>query len=183
VHINNPARGGAATTSPATTSPAPASAATGTAAPRINSPANASSPAPELSPRINNPAPQTGANASAWSRVTGSWVFPQTGGLYHGPQADTAALEVKEEGGQVSGILDARFWPFGEITAVTTLHLDFSGTPGTGRVLSFPLVTKEGAKGNIELIPGPAFNLLEINFYTERKPGKISQGNLLLLKK
>jgi hypothetical protein len=195
VRINNPARNGANAAAPRINNPAnpvggapasgvaPTGAVTGPVAPRINSPANASVPPPELAPRINNPAPQNAANASALIRFTGSWIFPPSGGLYHGPQADTAALELKEEAGQISGTLDARFWPFGDIPAVSTLHFDFSGTPGTGRVLSFPLVTKEGAKGNIDLIPGPAFNLLEINFYTERRPGKISQGNLLLLKK
>jgi hypothetical protein len=35
----------------------------------------------------------------------------------------------------------------------------------------------------LELIPGPAFNLLEVNFNTGDKPGMIRQGNFLLIKK
>jgi hypothetical protein len=45
------------------------------------------------------------------------------------------------------------------------------------------LLTADGAKGTIDLIPGGAFNLLEINFHTDAKAGKIQQGNMVLLKK
>lgn len=164
VRINNPARGLAAT-----------DAAT-TGGVRINDPAGSGAP------RVNNP-PLAAAPVTPLNRFVGSWTFPVTGGLYHGPQPDVINFEVKEENGMLRGTMDGRFWPFGDINAVTTLHFEFSGTPGTGRVLSFPLVTKEGAKGNIDLIPGPAFNLLEINYYTDRVPGKLNRGNLLLIRK
>ena len=39
------------------------------------------------------------------------------------------------------------------------------------------------AKGKIELIPGPAFNLLEVNLTIEPRPGKVQQANFLLVKK
>ena len=92
-------------------------------------------------------------------------------------------LEVKEEAGKLSGTMDARFWPYGDVTNVSKLHFDFSGTPVVGKTLSFPLRTSDGVKGTIDLIPGPAFNLLEINYFTDHVPGKLSLGNLLLVKK
>ena len=143
--------------------------------PRANNPSGA------IAPRINNPATLP-VNTPSGSRFLGSWTYPP-GGLYHGPQPDTADFEVNQEGGKLTGTLDVNFWPFGDITSKTSLHLEFSGTPGTKRAQSFPLVTSEGVKGSIDLIPGPAFNLLEINFYTERSPGKMTQGNLMLLRK
>jgi hypothetical protein len=39
------------------------------------------------------------------------------------------------------------------------------------------------AASQIELIPGPAFNLLEANLTMERRPGKVQQANFLLVKK
>jgi hypothetical protein len=44
------------------------------------------------------------------------------------------------------------------------------------------VTTSSGAMGTLELIPGPAFNLLEVNFNTGDKPGTIRQGNFLLIK-
>ena len=35
----------------------------------------------------------------------------------------------------------------------------------------------------IELIPGAAFNLLEVNFQTDPRPGKVRQANVVLVKK
>jgi hypothetical protein len=58
-----------------------------------------------------------------------------------------------------------------------------SGPITSSRTQQLTLETTEGAKGIIDLIPGGAFNLLEINFYTDLKPGKIRQGNMVLLKK
>jgi len=174
VRINNPARNSpsapvSAPVSPEVSDPAPSAAV------RINSPAGSSTP------RVNNPAAAP-VVSSSMNRFVGSWTFPM-GGLYHGPQPDVADFEVKEDGGNLTGTLNARFWPFADIKAVTTVRFEFSGTFGTARVQSFPLVTSDGAKGSIDLIPGPAFNLLEINFYTDRVPGKLSRGNLLLIRK
>ena len=45
------------------------------------------------------------------------------------------------------------------------------------------MTTSGGAKGTLELIPGPAFNLLEVNFSTDEKPGTVRQANFLLVKK
>ena len=63
------------------------------------------------------------------------------------------------------------------------VRFDFSGNLQPQRTQSFDLVSSDGAKGTIELIPGPAFNLLEINFKMDAKPGKIASGDFVLLKK
>jgi hypothetical protein len=169
-------RAAVTSTAPTSTTPSP----TTVGGVRINNPAGNANPAGNTAPRPNNPAvaPSTG---NLGSRFVGSWAY-QMGGLYHGPEPDVVNVVVKEEGGMLTGTVDARFWPFSDIRTVTSLHFEFSGTPGTGRVQSFPLVTADGAKGSIELIPGPAFNLLEINFYTDRVPGKMTYGNMLLLR-
>ena len=63
------------------------------------------------------------------------------------------------------------------------MRFDFSGALQTTRNQTFALETAEGLKGKIELIPGPAFNLLEVVFETDPKPGKVRQGNFILVKK
>jgi hypothetical protein len=63
------------------------------------------------------------------------------------------------------------------------LRFDFTGEFQPSRRQVFNLVTAEGAKGTIELIPGPAFNLLEVNFQTEPKPGKVRDADVVLVKK
>jgi hypothetical protein len=165
VRINNPARNPSGA--------APADAAGGV---RVNNPAGGTT-----APRPNSPATAPPGGSSG-SRFVGAWAY-QMGGLYHGPEPDVVNLVVKEEGGMLTGTVDARFWPFGDIKTVTSLRFEFSGAPGTGRVQSLPLVTADGAKGSIELIPGPAFNLLEINFFTDRRPGKMTYGNMMLLRR
>ena len=47
----------------------------------------------------------------------------------------------------------------------------------------FTLMTSDGAAGVVELIPGPAFNLLEVNFQTDPRANKIRSGNFILVKK
>ena len=61
----------------------------------------------------------------------------------------------------------------------STFKDDFGPTP----TQKFTLVTSDGAPGTIELIPGPAFNLLEVNFLTDPKANKIRAGNFILVKK
>ena len=63
------------------------------------------------------------------------------------------------------------------------VRFDFLGELKNTRNQVFTLETSDGAKGSIELIPGPAFNLLEVNFQTEPKAGKIRQANVVLVKK
>jgi hypothetical protein len=116
------------------------------------------------------------------ARYTGAWTFP-SGGLFHGPQPEFVDLVVHEEGGHATGTLFARFKLAAGSKDDPVLRFDFSGDFKSTRVQSFILETSDGTKGTIELIPGPAFNLLEVNFLTDAKPGKIRQGNVVLVKK
>ena len=116
-------------------------------------------------------------------RYTGAWVFPSTNGLYHGPQPEVIDLVVREDNGHASGTLLARFKLPPGSPGDPELRLDFAGDFKNTRNQTFALETSEGAMGSIELIPGPAFNLLEVNFQTEMKPGKVRQANFMLIKK
>ena len=115
-------------------------------------------------------------------RYVGEWIYPTVGAHFHGLQPESAELVGAEESGQASGTLTARFrLPPGAATIPwcgwnLAARLD---TPAQ----KFALVTADGATGRMELIPGPAFNLLEVNFSVESRPGTVSQGNFLLIKK
>lgn len=117
------------------------------------------------------------------ARYTGAWIYPVQGGLFHGAQPEFVDLVVHEENGHADGTLFARFKLPPGSAGDAELRFDFSGDFENSRNQVFNLLTSEGAKGTIELIPGPAFNLLEINFQTEARPGKVHQGNAVLVKK
>lgn len=116
------------------------------------------------------------------ARYVGAWTFPD-GGLYHGPQPEFLDMVVHEENGHATGTLFARFKVAAGSKDDPVLRFDFSGDFKNARNQSFALETSDGAKGTIELIPGPAFNLLEVNFQTDPKPGKVRMGNMVLIKK
>ena len=116
-------------------------------------------------------------------RYTGAWIFPAQGGLYHGAQPEFVDLVVHEDNGHATGTLFARFKLPPGSTGDPELRFDFAGDFQATRNQKFQLTTSENATGTIELIPGPAFNLIEINFQTEAKPGKVRQGNFILVKK
>jgi hypothetical protein len=132
-----------------------------------------------------NPAPPPGASSRVvpLTRYVGAWTYPLRNALFYGAEPEFVDLVVHEENGQASGTLFARFKLPGGSTGDPTLRFDFSGPFKNTRSQSFTLETSDGAKGTIELIPGPAFNLLEVNFTTETKPGKVHQANFLLVKK
>ena len=160
VRINNPVR-------PAGPTPEPTSAAGGRA--------------PDSAP--GNP-PRTGAVPPLpLARYTGAWTFPPAAGLFHGLEPESVDLVVREENGSVTGSLFGRFKLPAGSSDQPVLRFDFSGELKSTRNQLFGLQTSEGAKGNIELIPGGAFNLLEVNFVTEPKPGSIRVGNFVLIKK
>ena len=46
----------------------------------------------------------------------------------------------------------------------------------------FAITTSSGLTGTLEMIPGPAFNLLGVNFNIDDKPGTIHQGNFIPIK-
>jgi hypothetical protein len=98
-------------------------------------------------------------------------------------QPEFLDLVVHEISGKCTGTLFARFKLPAGSTNDPVLKFDFSGDFASTRRQTFPLVTSDGANGTIELIPGSAFNLLEVNFTTDPRPGKVRQGNVVLVKK
>lgn len=106
------------------------------------------------------------------TRYVGDWVFPNKG-LYYGPQPESVEMTIRESGGNISGTLSARF-----TGPARTIKFDFQGAIQQAKSQTFPLQTSDGATGTVELIPGTAFNLLEVNF---QAAGAV--GNLILLKK
>ena len=136
-------------------------------------PATVSNPAP--APPTVTPVPL--------ARYIGAWTFPQSNGLYHGAQPEFADVVVQEENGRITGTAFARFKLPPGSTGDAVVRFDFAGDLQPARNQIFNLVTTDGTKGTVELIPGPAFNLLEVNFQTEAKPGKVRQADFVLVKK
>ena len=133
---------------------------------------------------LNNPIPAPPSITPVpLVRYIGAWSYPQTNGLYHGAQPEVVEVLVTEESGQLKGTISGRFKLPPGSSGDPIVRFDFSGPlqPTRNQVLN--LVSSDGTKGTIELIPGPAFNLLEVNFHTEPKPGKIHQADVVLLKK
>ena len=116
-------------------------------------------------------------------RYIGAWTYPTVGAHYYGMQPESADLVVREENGQARGTLTARFRLPAGSTDNPVVRFDFAGAFGTTRAQKFAVTAASGTTGTMELIPGPAFNLLEVNFNTGDKPGMIRQGNFLLIKK
>ncbi len=117
------------------------------------------------------------------SRYVGAWTFVPANALYHGPQPEFMDLVVRDNDGRAEGTLFARFkLPWGGATD-PVVRFDFSGDFKNARNQVFNVETGDGSKGTIELIPGPAFNLLEVNFQAQPKSGKIRQANVVLVKK
>ncbi len=153
-----------------------------------SAPAPVTSLAPVRPPSA--PEPATAAPAAArsipaipLSRYVGSWNFPSAGGLYHGAQPQTVEMEVREGNGRSSGVLSARFKLPPGVAGDPLVKFSFEGPFENSRTQKFVVTTSNGARGVIELIPGPAFNLLEVNFSTYDKPGMVRAGNFLLVKK
>ncbi|HEY4360622.1 MAG TPA: hypothetical protein VGN17_06620 [Bryobacteraceae bacterium] len=128
-------------------------------------------------------APRPGMPPLPLTRYTGVWVYPTTGGRFFGAEPEFVDFSIHEEDGRVTGELYARFKLPAGSTGDPVLRFDVSGELSEKRVQSFAIQTAEGAKGSIELIPGNAFNLLEINFQTEPSPKKVRAADLVLVKK
>ncbi len=115
-------------------------------------------------------------------RYVGEWNYPIANGIFHGAQPASVDLEVHENNGHAGGTLKVRFKPSPGVkdpTVQFTFEGDITATP----TQKFTLMTSDGTPGSIELIPGPAFNLLEVNFQTDPRANKIRSGNFILLKK
>ena len=137
-------------------------------------------------PRLNSapPPPRNDAvPAVPLARYAGAWTYPMVNGVFHGAQPELVDLVVHAENGRAEGTLFARFkLPPGN-PADPLVRFDFQGDLGATANQRFKLVTSEGTPGTVELIPGPAFNLLEVNFQTDLIPNKIRAGNFILVKK
>lgn len=115
-------------------------------------------------------------------RYTGDWQFPANG-TYFGTRPESVEVTVRGSGGRVTGTLNARFsLPSGN-SANPVVQLSFNGPLTQNRTQTFDVRTSDGVPGTIELIPGPAFNLLEVNFQLALLPNRVRHGNFLVLKK
>jgi hypothetical protein len=133
---------------------------------------------------LENPAPAPPSITPVpLARYVGAWTWPRTNGMFHGAQPEFIDVVVHEENGRVTGTGFGRFKLPAGSTGDPVLRFDFAGDLQPARNQVFHLVTSDGTKGTIELIPGPAFNLLEVNIQTEPKPGKIRQADVVLVKK
>ncbi len=147
---------------------------------KLSTTASAAAPTPVPVTRV--PSPTEGGRPIPLIRYTGSWSFPPDG-VFSGAKPDSVEMTVREEDGQLKGSFSGRFNVPGGGKVDPALRFDFSGPLTSARTQSLQLVTADGAKGTIDLIAGGTFNLLEINFHTDAKAGKIQQGNMVLLKK
>jgi len=115
------------------------------------------------------------------SRYVGVWGY-QPGGLFYGSEPEFVDLAVHEEDGHATGTLYARFKLPAGSPGESVIRFDFSGDFTANRIQTFKLETSDGAMGTIELIPGGPFSVLEVNFNTDVKPGKIQHGDVILVK-
>ena len=91
-------------------------------------------------------------------------------------------VTVHEENGHATGTFFGRFKLPPGSTGDPVLRFEFSGDFRATFNQTFTVTTSDGATGTIDLIPAGAFNLIEVNFSTAIKAGKIHQGDMLLLK-
>lgn len=116
-------------------------------------------------------------------RFLGGWTYPITNGLFFGREPDFVDLIVRQQNGMITGTLYARFKTPPGAPRDPMLHFDFSGKPSNSKTQVFDLVTNDGGRGTVELIPGPAVNLLEVNFRGAPQPDKVYQGDVILVRK
>jgi hypothetical protein len=175
------------TTAPAVSQPVapePTTTVNPTPAPASDpAPASAPAPAPSVASSSASTTPRLPITPVPLSRYVGAWVYPTVGAQYHGPEPESVDMIVREDNGRAKGTLVVRFRVAQGGPIEPVVRFDFEGPFQSTRNQSFPLVTSKGATGNVELLPGNAFNLLEVSFSAEDRPGTIRQGNFLLIKK
>lgn len=158
------------------------SVTTATPPPAGGAPATAATNAP-VSATPAKPAPiQRTAGQFPLARYTGEWMFPARG-LFYGAQPESIELIVNEKDGRLTGTLSGRFLLSPGNPNDPVLRFNFDGPIQNGRSQTLAVTSEAGAKGTMELIPGAAFNLLEVTFETEPSINKIRSGNFVLLKK
>jgi hypothetical protein len=147
--------------------------------------ATATQPVSTIASSLADPAPRTIPSVTQLplARYTGDWVFP-TGGLSFGGKPEFVDLVVRETNGHCDGRMLAKFILPPGSTGDPLVRFEFSGEFTNSKAQKFDLQTSDGTKGTIELIPGAAFNLLEINVQIpDAKQGKIRKANVVLVKK
>ena len=80
------------------------------------------------------------------------------------------------------GGLSVRFKP-GPGALSVPLQFGFGGDLRGASIQTFTIETRNGDKGTIELIPGAAPNMLEVNFRARLSDGKTQSGNMILVKR
>jgi hypothetical protein len=115
------------------------------------------------------------------TRYVGLWSY-RAGSAFFGTQPEMVDLAVHEDNGQATGTFFGRFKLPAGSTENPVLRFQFSGDFKPTLVQTFKVTTEDGAAGTIDLNPGVAFNELEINFTTDVTPGKVHQGDTILLK-
>ncbi len=157
--------------------------------PAPNQPASPRASGPVIAnPVIANPA-SGGTAAAATSvqppvplaRYTGSWGWTQGVSTYSGEPPTMFDVIVKVDNGQVQGMVSAAF--IVGRTREPSVRFTFNGPLQATRNQVFSLKTNDGITGTVELIPGPAFNLLEVKFNLDAAPRKVSTSDVTLLKK
>jgi len=150
--------------------------------------ANAPAPPPANIPTdiTTNVSPGAPRNASASAiplvRYVGDWTYPSVNGIFHGVQPESVELEVHEKDGHVDGTLEARF-KLSPGVKDPVVQFKFAGDVAAALTQKFSFTTSDGTRGVLELIPGPAFNLLEVNFQADPRTNKMRAGNFILVKK
>ena len=89
----------------------------------------------------------------------------------------------QEENGHATGTLVARFKLPPGSKGDPMLKFDFTGDFREQSQPGFQSHHHRRRHRHPRTDPGPAFNLLEVNFETQPKPGKVRLGNMVLLKK
>jgi hypothetical protein len=143
---------------------------------------------PAVTPNITtNASPAAPRNTSVSPvplvRYVGEWTYPKVNGVFHGAQPESVEMEVHEKDGHAGGTIEARFKPSPGVASDPSIKFKFEGDIAATPTQKFTLTTSDGTPGTIELIPGPAFNLLEVNFQTDPQANKIRSGNFILVKK
>jgi hypothetical protein len=117
------------------------------------------------------------------SRYAGAWVYPEVGEHYHGSRPASVDLLLTEQNGGIIGTFVAKYRLLSGGATDVNLNFSFGGTYQNAHSQKFAILTAEGAMGTLELIPTTTFNMIEVLFSTEARPGKVHQGNFFLLRK
>jgi hypothetical protein len=156
---------------------------------RTRPPAPAGAPDPASSPSRSAATPPSApvpavrtANGLPLPRYTGAWEYLKGVSTFtKGLPPTMFDVVVKFENGQLSGTVSAAFDVLPK--ADPSVNFTFVGPMQAEREQSFPLETAEGVKGQVQLIPTSVFNLLEVRFTLENAAGKVSESDVVLIKK